>query len=47
MKKGNIICECGQEFYYETIRDYVVCIKCGERHELKLDSSEDKDEVGD
>jgi hypothetical protein len=47
MKKGNIKCECGQEFYYETIRDYVVCIKCGKRYELKLELSEDKDEVGD
>ena len=47
MKKGNITCECGQEFYYETIRDYVVCIKCGKSHELKLEPSEDIDEVGD
>ncbi|WP_167792032.1 hypothetical protein [Soehngenia longivitae] len=47
MKKGNIKCECGQEFYYETIRDFVVCIKCGKRHELKIEFLEDIGEVGD
>lgn len=47
MKKGNIKCECGQVFYYETIRNYVLCIKCGKRHDIKLEVMDEKDEVGD
>lgn len=44
MKKGNIKCECGQDFYYETIRDYVICISCGKRYEFKVEVIDEKDE---
>lgn len=35
MNKGTINCECGQEFYYETIRDFINCIHCGKQYEVK------------
>mgnify|MGYP000847078779 FL=1 len=35
MNKGTINCECGQEFYFETIRDFINCIHCGKQYEVK------------
>lgn len=35
MHKGEIVCECGQEFYYETIRNFINCISCGNEYEVK------------
>jgi len=29
MKYGTIKCECGKEFYFETVRNTVNCIGCG------------------
>jgi len=26
---------CGQEFYFETIRDFINCIHCGKQYEVK------------
>lgn len=34
MRKGNIKCDCGQEFYYETKRLVINCIKCGKEHSV-------------
>lgn len=34
MRKGNIKCDCGQEFYYETKRLAINCIKCGKEHSV-------------
>jgi len=32
MSMGSIKCDCGQEFYYETRRLVINCIKCGKEH---------------
>lgn len=32
MKYGTISCTCGQEFYFETIREEVRCIKCNKKY---------------
>ena len=32
MKYGTINCTCGQEFYFETIREEVRCIKCNKKY---------------
>lgn len=34
MRKGNIKCDCGQEFYYETRKLVINCIKCGKEHSV-------------
>lgn len=34
MREGIIRCDCGQEFYYETKRLVVNCIKCGKEHSV-------------
>lgn len=34
MRGGQITCECGQLFYFETVRDTVNCIKCGKKHDV-------------
>jgi len=35
MHKGTIKCDCGQDFYYETVRDFINCISCGKQYEVK------------
>lgn len=35
MNKGYIKCECGQEFYFETIKVYINCIKCNKEYEVR------------
>lgn len=35
MRGGVIKCDCGQEFYFETIRDCIACIKCEKIHDVK------------
>lgn len=32
MKFGVINCECGQVFYFETTRDEIICVSCGQVH---------------
>lgn len=32
MREGNIKCDCGLVFYYETKRLAINCIKCGKEH---------------
>lgn len=32
MRYGNIKCECGQEFYFETRRDSIYCINCDKEY---------------
>lgn len=34
MREGNIKCGCGQEFYYETKRLVINCIRCGKEHSV-------------
>jgi len=34
MRKGIIKCDCGQEFYYETRRLVINCIKCGKEYSV-------------
>ncbi len=34
MREGNIKCDCGQVFYYETRRAVINCIKCGKEHSV-------------
>lgn len=46
MYKGAITCDCDQKFYYETIRDYVICINCEKRYDLTNTQVKDK-KVGD
>ena len=35
MREGTIKCDCGQEFYFETTKDCVACIKCKKGHDVK------------
>lgn len=32
MRHGQINCECGNEFYFQSIRGNVPCMKCGKMH---------------
>lgn len=32
VRYGTIVCECGQEFYFETKRPVVHCIKCNKEY---------------
>lgn len=32
MKKGMIKCDCGNEFYFQSIREVVPCMACGKMH---------------
>ena len=34
MNGGLINCECGQEFYCETVNGKINCIRCGKHHEV-------------
>jgi hypothetical protein len=29
MKQGYIECECGNVYYFQSIRDEIICMKCG------------------
>lgn len=45
MYKGTINCDCGQEFYYETVRNFINCISCGKQYEAidtKIDPVENE-----
>lgn len=35
MKYGKIICNCGQEFYFETLNNFLNCISCGKRYDVE------------
>lgn len=35
MREGHIKCDCGQEFYFETTKDCIACIKCNKIHDVK------------
>ena len=35
IRKEIIKCDCGQEFYFETTKDYIACIKCKKIHDVK------------
>ena len=35
MREGTIKCDCGQEFYFETTKDCIACIKCKKIHDVK------------
>jgi len=32
MLKGHIQCECGNNFYFQSRRNEVICMKCGKMH---------------
>ena len=34
MKHGTINCSCGQQFYFETLRTQINCIKCDKVHDI-------------
>ncbi len=34
MHCGTINCECGQQFYFETVRRKLSCIRCGKEHDV-------------
>ena len=34
MKYGIIKCECGKEFYFETMRDTINCIDCNKEYDV-------------
>ena len=34
MRKGEISCDCGQDFYFETLNEKINCIKCGKEHDV-------------
>ena len=29
MRQGTIECECGNVYYFQSIRDEIICMKCG------------------
>lgn len=33
MKQGQIKCECGNIFYFQSIREKIPCMKCGRTHQ--------------
>lgn len=35
MRYGQINCECGQLFYFETRRDKINCINCNEEYDIR------------
>lgn len=41
MKQGMIYCECGNEFYFQSIRDNITCMKCGKMHKNEGDPVEE------
>jgi endogenous inhibitor of DNA gyrase (YacG/DUF329 family) len=34
MREGNIMCDCGQAFYFETRRKIVNCINCNKEYDI-------------
>lgn len=32
MRKGKIKCDCGNEFYFQSVREEVPCMGCGRMH---------------
>jgi len=46
MRKGNIKCDCGQEFYFETTKDYIACIKCKKIHDVRSFPIEEVEDDG-
>lgn len=34
MRHGVINCNCGQQFYFETVNDEIVCINCKKIHDV-------------
>ena len=34
MRHGTINCSCGQQFYFETLRTKIYCIKCDKEHDI-------------
>lgn len=34
MRHGTIQCECGQEFYFESIFLRINCLNCGKEHDI-------------
>lgn len=45
MIKGYVKCECGQEFWFETIMPEIACIKCGRIFESTKHGEEVIEEV--
>lgn len=46
MIKGQVNCSCGQEFWFETILEVVVCPKCHKSYEsLKYGIDEQTEEI--
>lgn len=46
MKYGTIKCECGKEFYFETVRDTINCINCGKEYDVSgYPEKEEKEET--
>ena len=44
MLQGKINCECGNEFYFQSIRKEIPCMKCGKMHKNEGDTFEDIEE---
>ena len=34
MHHGDILCECGQQFYFETVNSGINCIACGAQFDV-------------
>lgn len=32
MREGKIVCSCGNEFWFQSIRERIPCMACGELH---------------
>lgn len=49
MKQGTIKCKCGNEFYFQSIREEIPCMKCGKMHKNEGEPvvEEETPEAGD
>lgn len=47
MRHGTINCSCGQQFYFETLRAKIYCIKCEKEHDISSypEIEEPKEEI--
>ena len=43
MRHGTVNCSCGQQFYFETLRTQINCIKCDKTHDIS--SYPEKEEI--
>lgn len=45
MRQGKIDCECGNEFYFQSIQEEIHCMKCGKMHKNEGEPVPIKEEI--